>query len=646
MKTVQTPTILDSLVSRAALGAAADGRTAMGRASLADATLFSDLVASAGWARREAPAVSERVAADRPRQDRSNRGQDRERVADDARRTREEPARPPERRSDASAEEGAEKRSEEKSLDRSREMAREAAEAAARGSGDAATPIAVPPASVAATPLGPWLDALSAIRAESAQATASEPAQPDDPAGGVPASTSPATAGDGGGDTAAIRPAGPDGASAPRNGAGAEPGGGAAAVTRMALDGAPGKALPADPTAGSPADVATLADGIHAATTPPGIGLSADTPDGAASSAAGAAAGLATGTGSTGSGRPGRKGADPAIDPGRLAAAKPAGVTGAEPDAAIRVPDPRTTSPAGPGRQTGASSVPEDAAGPAVSTADSAAAADAVRMSDVPTRPGSGSAAAAGTPVAGAAGDAGLFALTMNQAGVQGVGTGNRGDAVGNRGDAVGIGGQARIDVPVDHPDFSEALARQSVDFVIRGHDRAEIRLTPEDMGPIRIGISLDDDSASLDISAAHASTRAAIEASMPALRQMLADQGVRLAEWRLDAQTGADRSAGQGQGGNGQSGSGQNGSAGQGFGSGSNLQNGGDAAGLQQSGGQGAANGSHAGTDGRTARPTPETPAPDRSAPSGRRMALDAGLDGGANGSAPAGTRRIDLYA
>ena len=48
MKTAQTPTILDSLVSRATLGAAADGRTAMGRASLADATLFSDLVASAG----------------------------------------------------------------------------------------------------------------------------------------------------------------------------------------------------------------------------------------------------------------------------------------------------------------------------------------------------------------------------------------------------------------------------------------------------------------------------------------------------------------------------------------------------------------------------------------------------------------------
>ncbi len=179
---------------------------------------------------------------------------------------------------------------------------------------------------------------------------------------------------------------------------------------------------------------------------------------------------------------------------------------------------------------------------------------------------------------------------------------------------------------------------------MIRGHDRGEIGLTPQDMGPIRIGISLDDDSASLDISAAHASTRAAIEASMPALRQMLADQGVRLADWRLDGQTGADRSAGQGQGGNGQSGSGQNGSAGQGFGSGGNLQNGGDAAGLQQSGDQGAANGSHAGTDGRRPRPTPETPAPDRGRGPADGWRLDAGLDGGANGELrpePAGSIR-----
>ena len=69
----------------------------------------------------------------------------------------------------------------------------------------------------------------------------------------------------------------------------------------------------------------------------------------------------------------------------------------------------------------------------------------------------------------------------------------------------------------------------------MQGQDRAEIRLTPAELGPIRIRVSLAADDAMVDISAAHAATRAAIEASMPTLRQMLAEQGLRLADYRMD---------------------------------------------------------------------------------------------------------------
>ena len=71
--------------------------------------------------------------------------------------------------------------------------------------------------------------------------------------------------------------------------------------------------------------------------------------------------------------------------------------------------------------------------------------------------------------------------------------------------------------------------------MVVQGQDRAEIRLTPAELGPIRIRVSLNADDAALDISAAHAATRAAIESSMSTLKQMLADHGLRLSDYRMD---------------------------------------------------------------------------------------------------------------
>jgi flagellar hook-length control protein FliK len=129
--------------------------------------------------------------------------------------------------------------------------------------------------------------------------------------------------------------------------------------------------------------------------------------------------------------------------------------------------------------------------------------------------------------------DPGVFALTMNQTPPSGM--------AATRAEMLAELTQASIEVPLDHADFAEAFARQSANLIVQGSNNAEIYLNPRDMGPIRIAISMDADAASLDIGAAHADTRAAIEASLPALRQMLGDQGLRLASWRLDGEAGGD---------------------------------------------------------------------------------------------------------
>ena len=177
----------------------------------------------------------------------------------------------------------------------------------------------------------------------------------------------------------------------------------------------------------------------------------------------------------------------------------------------------------------------------------------------------------------------------------------------------------SRIDSPIHSAEFKEQFARQVAGVVVQGQDRAEIRLTPAELGPIRIRVSLNAEDAALDISAAHAATRAAIESSMSTLKQMLADHGLRLSDYRMDQGNNAaflsqQRQSGQENG----AGMQQSGTA---FG-----QNGG------QSGGQQADGGSDTGRVGRTmgSRPT----------------AVSGSTSGGARVGNTPSNGRLDLFA
>ena len=177
----------------------------------------------------------------------------------------------------------------------------------------------------------------------------------------------------------------------------------------------------------------------------------------------------------------------------------------------------------------------------------------------------------------------------------------------------------SRIESPIHSAEFKEQFARQVAGVVVQGQDRAEIRLTPAELGPIRIRVSLNAEDAALDISAAHAATRAAIESSMSTLKQMLADHGLRLSDYRMDQGNNAaflsqQRQSGQENG----AGMQQSGTA---FG-----QNGG------QSGGQQADGGHDAGRAGRTmgSRPT----------------AVSGSTSGGARVGNTPSNGRLDLFA
>ena len=90
------------------------------------------------------------------------------------------------------------------------------------------------------------------------------------------------------------------------------------------------------------------------------------------------------------------------------------------------------------------------------------------------------------------------------------------------------------IDVPVLDPAWQTAMNERVVWMAARNVQTAELRLTPAELGPLTVQVSVEDKSVSLSLSAAHAVTREVLEAALPKLRDMLADNGMNLADANL----------------------------------------------------------------------------------------------------------------
>ena len=89
----------------------------------------------------------------------------------------------------------------------------------------------------------------------------------------------------------------------------------------------------------------------------------------------------------------------------------------------------------------------------------------------------------------------------------------------------------AALHTPVGTRAWNDELASKLTWLIDRGEQLASIRVTPEALGPIDIRIAVREGEASIWFGANQADTRQAIEQAIPRLREMLAAQGLSLAD-------------------------------------------------------------------------------------------------------------------
>lgn len=96
-----------------------------------------------------------------------------------------------------------------------------------------------------------------------------------------------------------------------------------------------------------------------------------------------------------------------------------------------------------------------------------------------------------------------------------------------------GTGGamaQAQLSAAPGSAEFAPALGGQLAVWLREGVQEAQLQLHPAELGPVAVHIAIDGLQAQVDFHAAHARTREAIEASLPALAAALRDAGFTLA--------------------------------------------------------------------------------------------------------------------
>jgi len=87
------------------------------------------------------------------------------------------------------------------------------------------------------------------------------------------------------------------------------------------------------------------------------------------------------------------------------------------------------------------------------------------------------------------------------------------------------------IATPVGQSDWGESLSERVLVMTSGKLGNAEIRLTPAELGPVRVQVSVDDGTATVSFQASHAATRDAIEQALPRLRDMLTENGLSLGQ-------------------------------------------------------------------------------------------------------------------
>ncbi len=84
---------------------------------------------------------------------------------------------------------------------------------------------------------------------------------------------------------------------------------------------------------------------------------------------------------------------------------------------------------------------------------------------------------------------------------------------------------------PVGDPAWGSAIGERLVWMVKGDHQVAELKITPPNLGPMEVKLTINHDQASVSFVSNHALVRDALEAAIPRLREMLAEQSLNLVQ-------------------------------------------------------------------------------------------------------------------
>ncbi len=102
------------------------------------------------------------------------------------------------------------------------------------------------------------------------------------------------------------------------------------------------------------------------------------------------------------------------------------------------------------------------------------------------------------------------------------------------------------ISVPVRDSAWGEQIGQRVLLMAGNQARTAEIRLTPAELGPLRVQVEIDDGAAHVTFQAQHATTREAIEQALPRLRELFAENGLSLGQANVGEQGVSERNRGQ----------------------------------------------------------------------------------------------------
>lgn len=94
----------------------------------------------------------------------------------------------------------------------------------------------------------------------------------------------------------------------------------------------------------------------------------------------------------------------------------------------------------------------------------------------------------------------------------------------------------ASISYPLRHPQWAQSVGKRIVFMANQQMQQAQISLNPEKLGPIQLRLQLDrDQMMTVSMTAQHGTTREALEAAIPRLKEMLESAGIAFDEVKVE---------------------------------------------------------------------------------------------------------------